>query len=304
MKMLLKGIHTQHYRAASGYAAHRKSWLRDGLALGVVGIVEHGGVTPDSYRRLRDESQAAGYQSGVAVGPGDFGTEANAAAYARVVAAIAKHADYLVVDLEGKHEDDAQDPAKVSAFYRELRERLGPDAIIIDQPPARPIPRHHGSPVWRLVAQWTTLRAPMLYLNNLRTDLGREAYSRIMPDYLRDWNEWVPANTPQGITADPWIPTWQGYHWVDWTLVDALLRFPTCLMWCENHQCTIDRERSQGPYPTEQTRAGMRIVRRLAELGFTGPDAVKQFQASPHGVAAGLKVDGRCGPKTRTAIEF
>lgn len=303
MTGLAKGVHFQIYREATGYQEHRAAFLRSATALGGVGIIEHGSkrrgeLTADAYRKLRDETRKAGYQSGVAVGPGDFGTEASAAKYARTVAAIAKHADYLVCDLEGKHEDDKFDVDKGLAFFAELRAKL-PDTFIVDQPPARPIPRKHGSPLWRLVAQYTDLRAPMLYFNNLRTTLGDDAYRRIWPDYLHDWNEWVPKNTPAPVVADPWIPTIQGYHFVPWTLVDVLVNNPTVLMWCENHACTTDGERSVGPYPTEQTRRGLRAVQRLAQLGFTGTTAVADFQREH-----GLPIDNVCNAATFVALGF
>lgn len=289
MNTLANGIHTQHYRAASGYSKHRKTWLEEARSLGVVGIAEHGGLTVDTYRRLRDESQAAGYQSGACVGPGDFGSELNAAKYGRQVGLIFKHADYGVTDLEGQHEDDAMDVAKVSAFYSGIRE-TAPDVILIDQPPSRPIPNHHGSLVWRLSAKWVNYRAPMLYANNLISRLGLKAWERIWPDYKKDWDEWVPANTPAGIVADPWFPTLQAYHWYDWTAAHAFTRSETFILWCENHQCSLFNERSQGPYPTEQTRASMRRVAKLKALGFAGPDAVAAFQR-----AHGLFVDNKLG---------
>jgi len=299
---LAKGIHFQIYRAATGYQKHRSAFLLEAKSLGGAGIIEHGSVsakeplTEKRYLALRDETRAAGYQSGVATGPGDFGTVKNATAMGRAFGLIARHADYAVTDLEGRHEDQAADLERALAYYAGIRE-TAPDVLLIDQPPARPIPGKHGSLLWRMAAKYVDLRAPMLYFNNLRKTLGDDAYRRIWPDYLHDWNEWVPKNTPAPVVADPWIPTIQGYHFVPWTLVDVLVNNPTVLMWCENHACTTDGERSVGPYPTEQTRRGLRAVQRLSQLGYTGTTAVADFQREH-----GLPIDNVCNAATFVAL--
>ena len=265
MKQTLKpGIHSQLYRAASGYATNKPGWLKVAPEHGVVGVVEHGFVddlTPRRYGAYKEEHVKAGLQSGCAFGFGDLRDVEHAKVMARKVADVARLADYCVVDGEGLWEDDALDVAKVSAFYEEFRARA-PDVYLIDQPPARPIPGKHGSPLWILTAKWVDARGPMWYSNNLRfrgvragvMGLGDDAYERIWPDYEHDWNTIVPRRSAAlGVVPDKLVPTIQAYHWVFDTLVDALLRYDTLIMWQENHgraqRCFEQDDWTVGPYP-------------------------------------------------------
>lgn len=289
--VLAKGIHTQLYRDASGFTAGLPQWLRTAKEHGVSGILFHGFVnefTPDRFSRLAETPRTMGFQVGAAFGLGDVGT--NGARVGKRIGDMALVADYTVLDMEGAWEQ-ADDRPKARDMCVALRSRA-PDALLIDQPWARPIPGHHGSPLWMEMAEWTDLRAPQWYVNDLHNEVGNDgtvlgidALERMLPDYTRDWTVTVPARTPKGIQADPFFPTWQAYHWGDLSVcVHALLLYPTSFMWCENHSCKTYNERTVGPYPTELTRRAMRIVAQLRAAGFDGVDAVDKY-CRLHGMA-------------------
>lgn len=278
------GIHSQIYADADGYSKNLKAWVDEAPGLGVVGLTHHGFCDASTLYKFRDVAHARGMQAGISFGLGDVGT--HGAVTGRQMARLAKLVDYAGVDMEGKWEDDALDPQKAKEMLDAFRQEA-PDVLLFDQPPSRPIPRHHGSLLWRIMAQWTQIRAPMWYWANLRFDgvrsdsvkgLGDDAYERICPDFEDDWNVWVPANTPKDVTPDPVYPTIQAYHQVPGSFEHFALRYPTFFLWSENHACTRDGERSIGPYPTAQTRDSMRIVAALRKAGFDGPTAVADFR--------------------------
>lgn len=298
----MKGIYTQLYRGASGFSEGLDAWLSTARTLGVTGMIMHGflhELDAEKYKRLHDRTKDAGYECGVSFGLGDVGARAKSAG--KWMADVAKHADFCVLDMEGKWEDDAEDPQKAREMCEEFRSHC-PDTVLIDQPPSRPIPHHHSSILWRSMCEFTDFRAPQWYWNNLRGpvgekpgNLGPNAYERIRPDFEADWNVWVIANTPKPLVPDPLIPTVQGYHWQDWTLVDWLHRQPTTIMWCENHRC--DTEKTRGPFPTQQTQDGMQDALMLREMGLDSRKAIADWQK-----AHGLSPDGRFGKLTKEAM--
>lgn len=314
------GVHLQLYMDAAGYAEGLDAIIKEAPSLGVVGLIPHatksGQLTTDSMKRFRDKVSAAGLQAGAAFGLRDGGDHRVDVGHA--IGDVFNVAEYGITDME----KEDMDVDKASALLAAVRER-SPDSIIIDQPPARPIPRHHGNPWWRIAARWTTYRGPQFYWNNLRfvgtnadgeEGLGDAAYSRIMPDFENDWAVWVPQNTPAGITPDPLVPTIQGYHSVPWTVVDYQLRRSTTIMWCENHPgkgvCTDVGDRSTGPYPTPSTRAGLRAVKYLRDHGYVVPgrkgiDVVKAYQTAYNLTVAPekrVKVDGLAGLATQRTM--
>jgi len=293
--IFMPGIHTQLYRDASGFFANLQPWLKVAKEHGVTGICYHGfqgEFTPDRFSRLAETPRSMGFQVGAAFGLGDVGT--NGARIGKRIGEMALTADYTMLDMEGAWEQ-ADDRQKAREMCTAIRDKA-PNALLLDQPWARPIPGHHGSLLWMEMAEWMDLRAPQFYVNDLRSSLGTDALERMLPDYQHDWSVTVPLRTPHGITPKPLVPTWQAYHWGELApLVHALLAYPACILWCENHSCTLDSEKTVGPYPTTPTRLGMRVVHALRSAGFDGADAVDRY-CGQHGLPRPprrVRIDGK-----------
>lgn len=290
---LANGVHIQVYRGSSAYSDVKlKEFAARAKSLGVVGLVAHGfqGELPRNFDSFANICERNCLQASAAWGLGDAGTVQNAERIGRTIGGVALHekCEATLFDMEGAWEDEQADLPRAHALFKAFREVAGA-AFAGDQPWSMPIPRHHAMPIWWEIAKYLNARFPQFYWNNLRKSFGDDAYAIFRAKYEDAW-KWFHANRPG--PHPPRFVTVQGYHWRDWTLVDALCRYAVdapLVMWCE-------------AFPTENTEQGMRAWVALRDRGFTGPRAVEQFQRSPAGVAAGLVVDNKCESKTRTAL--
>lgn len=288
---LKPGMHIQVYRGSAAFSqAKLEAFAELAPRLGVVGLIAHGFVgelTPKRYGKWAELCAKHGLQSSAVFGLGEVG--GNAKMVGRRIAAVAKMPEAAATgfNMEGAWEDERNDLDEAHAMFGEYRS-IVPDAWTFDQPWPMPLPRIHGMPIWWEIARYLNARFPQFYWNNLRRTLGDRAYQVMRPRYETAW-EWFHTN--RKAPHPPRFVTVQGYYWVLWTLVDALLRYATTtplVMWSD-------------AFPTEDTMLGMRAVVALRDRGFHGPGAVAAFQRA-HG--QGLTVDDKCGPNTLAALGF
>lgn len=286
---LKPGVHIQVYRGSSAFSqAKLEAFATRAKSLGVVGLMAHGFIgdlTPKRFDPWAALCAKRGLQASAAFGFGDAGDVATATRWGRFVADIALHPACVATgfDMEGAWEDKAADLTRAHAMLTAYRDRASA-AWTFDQPWPMPLPRIHGSPIWWEIAKYFNARFPQFYWNNLRSKYGDDAYEIWRAKYEDAW-VWFHAN--RKAQHPPRFATVQGYHWRDWTVVDALCRYAEgqpLVMWCE-------------AFPDATVELGMRAWVALRDRGFVGPDAVRLFQES-----AGIRPDGRCGPLTRSAL--
>lgn len=312
---MTRGAHWQPYLAAfRGTADERLAAYTAGLdawkALGGVGVVLHDPGSVANTQRLARPALDRGLQVSVAHGLGQRDSLAPEQAAARVARlAMLPEVTASVIDAETAWRNDATDVAAAARLGAELR-RLCPDALFVGQFVA--VLQNSGAEARRFGRReflaWCDALAPMLYANY---SYKRDATGRFVPTKPEHGGKYDPRRAKvfsrwrakqATLGADLGVPqTWQswqtlqGYGWNDITadLTDVLLRAVdgVTLVWAE-------------PRWDETFAAGMRVVQALAEVGYTGPDAVLEFQkwSNGTGTMVPLVEDGIAGPKTRKAI--
>jgi hypothetical protein len=282
---LPKGIYPQLYRGAMhGTPQEKIKQLEEALdlfkAIGMPGVLMHGftgELDVAKFKQLEALCDARGLLCIPAFGLDSSNPEIKGQKMGAVVAA--SKSKILVIDMEGAWEDEKEDKAKAVIMGQEIR-KLAPDALIIDQP--WPVPTYHwGAFPWEETAAYVDIRAPQYYVNDWASQYGKNRYEKCWAWFEGAWAKLNERLQPKGLVR-PVIRTIQGYRWDLEDLIDCLLKNDTMIMWCEWQ-------------PTEDTIRAIKAVLKLKELGFTGSDAVKQFQLSTNGK---LTADGVCGPKS------
>jgi hypothetical protein len=143
--------------------------------------------------------------------------------------------------------------------------------------------------------QWTHPSAPSLEFGLLATgERFVQAYERKPDDngdisrrqlaWSRHPSQYADIAKQGDVAAWTIRPSLQGYARSLQGQVELLLEEPTVCLW------------QWGEFDANTLRA-LRVVRALAQLGLTGPGAVREFQASVR-----LVVDGIVGPRTLRAL--
>jgi hypothetical protein len=296
--VLPKGIYPQIYRGK--IPGNTQKEKVDNLckqldlfkALGMPGVLMHGfttELTVDKFKELEKYCTDRGLLCIPAFGL-NSDTPAEKGKRMGAVAAASK-ANMLVLDMEGAWEDEAADKANAKIMGNEIR-KLAPNALIIDQP--WPIPDVHWSMFpWEETADYVDIRAPQVYVNNFRSQWGKDAYEKFWAWHEKSWakleDRLVKAGKPKPVK----IPSIQGYFWMINDLIKCLTANDTVIMWCEPFPTNGSSD------PDDNTIRGIKAVNKLKTLGFSGPNAVANFQRSTQGK---LTVDNDCGPKTLAAL--
>jgi hypothetical protein len=189
--------------------------------------------------------------------------------------------DGVIFDMEGAWEDEAEDKRKATEMGNAFRS-LAPNALALDQPWFAPA-SHWSMFPWEESAKFIDVRAPQVYCNNFVRQYGNEAYEKVFAWFERDWAKLNNRLASSGLVK-PVIITIQGYVWNLTDLITCLTKYDTVIIWCE-------------PYPDSTTLRGLRVVKKLKSLGFSGSQAVGDYQRT-----VGLTADNICGEKTLTSL--
>lgn len=191
----------------------------------------------------------------------------------------------LVLDMEGKFEDELSDKQTIKIMGKKLRE-LCPNCLMISQDwfAAR---SHWSMYGWEEIFEFVDMTFPQVYAMNFKNQYGNQAYEKVWEWYQKDWKVLEDRLRPKNLIR-PRKVTLQGYKWPLEDNVDVLLKNPACIIWAE-------------PYLDETFVKAFRIVKKLKELGFEGPEAIKNFQLSTNGE---LNADNICGNKTIKKLGF
>lgn len=198
--------------------------------------------------------------------------------------------DGILFDMEGAWENepsDKPDAKKMGDAYR----ALAPDQWTCDQPWFAPAVHWSKFP-WEETAGFVDERCPQVYCNNFIKQWGKDAYEKTWAWYMKDWVKLDKRLAARNLVR-PRRPTIQGYEWDNMTdLVHCLTANPSLFVWCE-------------PFPDTMFLQGLEIRKKLLDLGFSGPEAVKQFQANWNATGGRtLSVDNQCGPNTISALNL
>lgn len=210
--------------------------------------------------------------------------------YGRTIGKFANRPDCsgVVFDCEGVWENEIDDRADAAAMMTAFRS-VAPNAFAADQP--WPVPTVHSRFPDEEFARAVDIRCSQDYFNDWKRVWGKTRYARCLAWFEKSQRTLDARLAARGIST-PRGSTIQGYAWEDIfpDLIDCLLRRASqfTLVWCD-------------PLPSRVFVLGLLVVAKLRELGFTGPDAVRTFQASTRGA---LNVDGRCGRQTTKALGF
>lgn len=291
-RTLENGLYLQLYRG--GMSAEQRADLPNQLdkfkQLGVKGIAWHGfsiEMLPNVFENLTKLCTDRGLLSLAAFGMGTSDHIGMATRMGHV--ALVPDCTAVVFDMEGAFDQNANQIAKeIGQTFR----GIAPNILTIDQAWFKPTV-HMGFP-WVETAEFIDVRAPQVYCQDFKQQLGKQAYQEIFKEYNDAWH-YLETNiyAPKNLIKERMI-TIQGYQWQynnDWdvaNLVNCLTTYDKILMWCE-------------PYPTQSTINAIMIKNKLASLNFTGPDAVLNFQKSTNGK---LTADNVCGPLTQKELGF
>lgn len=246
--------------------------------LGITGILWHGftkELTPSVFKPLAKLCSDRGLLALAAFGLDSENPEGKG----KRIALVANMPECFatVFDMEGDWENEKTDKENALAMGNVFRANA-PLALAIDQP--WPVPTLHWSLFpWEESAMFVDLRAPQFYVNNYQKLYGGSRYEKCWAWYISAWKK-LNERLSKSNLVKPMFPTIQGYGWILSDLIHCLTNNPTLFIWSE-------------PYPDEVFMNGLEIEQKLKAIGFTGPDAVKNYQSS-----VGLKADNVCGPLT------
>ena len=288
------GFYPQFYRDAQrgdDAAALERAIIEWGPAVGTLvrGVAMHSvglEMSQDEFAGLASVCRNHGLLALAAFGLGDSHPEL----YGRAIGAFANRSDCagVVFDCEGVWENEIDDRADAAAMMTAYRS-VAPNAFTIDQP--WPVPTVHSRFPDEEFARAVDLRCSQDYFNDWKPKWGKTRYARCLAWFAKAQTTLDARLAARGI-ATRRGSTIQGYEWEDIfpDLIDCLLRRASqvTLVWCD-------------PLPSRAFVLGLLVLSKLRDLGFTGPDAVRAFQASTRGV---LMVDGRCGRQTAKALGF
>lgn len=266
--------------------------------LGAVGVAWHGFAGPEYgpwqkldpvlFEMLSQLAQEQGLKSLAAYGLGSTKAVAKGEFIGKVGALDS--CDGILFDMEGAWENDASDKPdakKMGDAYR----ALAPNQWTADQPWFAPA-SHWSKFPWEETAGFVNERCPQVYCNDFVKQWGPDAYEKVWAWYQKDWQKLDARLAPKNLVR-PRRPTIQGYAWNNLAdLVNCLTSNPSLFVWCE-------------PFPDAQFIQGLRIQKRLTNLGFRGPDAVRKFQENWNATGGRpLTVDNQCGPNTISALNL
>lgn len=284
---LAPGLYIQPYRDAirgDHLDALKRALDVWGSSPQVKGIAPHSvnlEMSEAEYAPLAAEARARGLACLAAFGLGDSFPERYGTRIARF--ALRDDCDGVVFDMEGAWEnerDDRDDARQMFAAFR----RDAPRATAVDQPWFAPT--LHSSFPWKETAEAVDLRCPQVYCNDFKSRFGRERYAKVEKWHRDSWSTMERRWSAARIPIRPVSRTIQGYAWDDIPadLVLTLLTHATAapvFVWCD-------------PFPAPSFLRGLDAVDALRARGFTGHDAVADFQRAD----GTLTADNRCGPKT------
>jgi hypothetical protein len=277
MHIYRDSMNAGHKRSLNAFLDRCKVW-------GFKGVLWHGfttEMTPSVFKPLAKLCSDRGLLALAAFGLNSEEPEAKAVRMAEV--ANMPECFALVLDAEGAWEDEVADKAKAKQMCKKLRE-LCPNALIIDQP--WPVPTYHWTLFpWEEFAECVDMRAAQWYCNDFASNYGENRYVECWKWFSSSWKRLDERLAKSGLVK-PEIKTIQGYKWVLKDLIHCLTNEPTLFIWTM-------------PFPDELFMKALDIVKKLEDLGFTGPVAVKNFQLSTNGK---LVADNIWGPKTEKEL--
>jgi hypothetical protein len=285
-KFAPKGYILQLYRGSSGFDfAKLKANLPRYQACGITGIAPHGFEGDLDVKRFDTYVQLAkprGMTTYAAFGLGPSHPYDRGA----WIGKTALHPDCagVLFDMEGSFEIDAGKQAAADigrGFLAQFPNNVA-DVWACDQPWADPSVHWSKFP-WEEIAGFVDARAAQFYFNDWK---GAHRYNNLDPHFHHSWDQIDARLAPKGLVR-PLMMTLQAYGWSDIfpDFVDCLLANPTAFLWCDNG------------LPSENALLGLQVVTELAKRGFTGVDAVKNFQKAYNAAGPSKKIaeDGRCG---------
>lgn len=184
----------------------------------------------------------------------------------------------VVFDMESSWEIHGQDNKGLAKTLGDTFRSLSPDSLVLDQPWPDPT-NHYGHFPWEETAAFIDIRAAQWYCNDFTSQYGKDRYSKCWDSFSKSW-ETLDKRLALKNLVKPEIKTVQSYRWIFADLISCVTSEPTLIFWIENHL-------------PEDFMVALEVVFKLKNLGFTGLDAVKNYQAS-----VGLNPDNDCGEKT------
>jgi len=291
-KELKKGLYIQIYRdKIPGKTKQEKiKNLCEKLdlfkSLGITGIVWHGFVgdlDTKKFLELTKLCQDRGLLSLAAYGLGSLNAKKSGIWMGQV--ASNPECFSLVIDAEGAWENQESDKQSAIDMGIEIR-KLAPNVLIMDQ--SWWLPTVHWSMFpWEEFNEYVDINAPQVYCNNYKKQHGKNAYEITFEKHKKAWEKLDERLVKKNLVK-PRIKTIQGYYWDLNDLVNCLTTYDTLIVWSE-------------PYPDDNFIKGIQIKNKLESLGFSGPNAVKNFQLSTNGK---LVADNICGPLTQKELGF
>lgn len=239
-RVLPEGVYVQVYRAKVegktrkerlAILAHKlDSWK----SCGVVGVVWHGFVGemgPKTFAGLAELCHEREMLAMAAFGLGQDSSH-NPQRAGQWIGNVAKQSDCdgIILDPEGKFEDEVSDKAAARTIGVELR-KLAPAALVGSQ--TWPVPTAH----WSLfpheeLAEFTDFVAPQWYWCDFRKQYGDKAYEKCCEWFEKSWQKLEARLAPQGLLR-PRISTIQGYAQRYDDVLDWFTKQRSCLVWAE-----------------------------------------------------------------------
>jgi hypothetical protein len=212
----------------------RLDWCKrhadEAVALGIAGIAWHGFSTellPDRFAQLAHVCTERGMVALAAFGMDSDDPEGKAKRIAAVsqVPACAG----VVLDWEGKWEDEPNDPAKAEAFARVYADKVRAGVFTADQPWWKPTV-HWRSP-YEEFGRVCHARFRQNYCNDYE---GKDRYERINRGSDDAWTKLNARLGPKGLLR-PVLETRQAYGWADIpaSLEQCLLDDDPVILWAE-----------------------------------------------------------------------
>ena len=293
--VLAPGAHLQIYldaipaTSAADRAAKLDVELEAWRATGVAGVILHGfpRSLPGVYDALAKVVANHGLPCGAAMGLDE--AHVDAATKGAALGELAARCDCYVAlaDCETHYDASPTRKEEMRQLGAAFRARA-PSATCIAQP--WPEPLLHATFPYEEENAFVDANAYQAYFNAWKGSRGAHRYASLDPVF-RD--QWVKLEaTRLAACPRPTMLTIEGYGWDDivWDCVDCLLRNESVIVWCD-------------PFPSRTVKNAIRVVGALAARGFTGPTAVRDFQADATcaGAFTGA-IDGKCGPITMGAL--
>jgi hypothetical protein len=303
--------HTRREKVAS-----LRLFLAQCAAMGLPGVVFHGfpreliGAHSELIALASEVGLLSAFSWGLDSSKDNDGSRLTAAEKGECVGAVMAHsmAAFGLLDAESQWDkdtgpDDDMDEAGALELGAALR-RSAPLAVMGDQPwfaiqwhgdeRVKPEALARGGTFRGFpsdeFASFVQFRAPQVYWNDFH---GADRGERIVAWHEKDWTE-HDKSLARNALQRPRTYTLQAYGHDDipWALVHTLIALEDrpAILWSE-------------PFPTRPTLRCMAAVLKLRALGFTGPGAVRRFQASANATGAmHLAEDDAAGPATLDAL--